>query len=86
MTDDTGPGPDRLDMLVEVELTPPTEGDDIGIGEPFRVEYRTEEGVKTHAPAHGEGGGRLDGAGVARGRLGRGRPLRTGSRRREESS
>ena len=32
-------------MLVEVELTPPTEGDDIG--EPFRVKYRTGEGVKT---------------------------------------
>ena len=47
MTDDTGPGPDRLDMLVEVELSPPTEGDDIGIGEPFRVKYRTGEGVKT---------------------------------------
>ena len=37
---------DVFDMLVEVELTPPTEGD--GIGEPFRVEYRTEEGLKTH--------------------------------------
>ena len=38
---------DVFDMLVEVELTPPTEGDDIGIGEPFRVKYRTGEGVKT---------------------------------------
>ena len=45
-----------------VEPIPGTGDDDNEIGEPFWVEHRTEEGVKTHAPAHRAGVRRLDGA------------------------
>ena len=48
MTEDTKAGRNGNDMLGEpVELIPPTEDDDNEIGEPFWVEYRTEEGLKT---------------------------------------
>ena len=44
MTEDTGQGRNGYDIPIEpVELSP-----DTGDGEPFWVEYRTEEGLKTH--------------------------------------
>ena len=49
MTDDTTPGRNGNDMIIEpVELIPDTGDDDNEIGEPFWVKYRTEEGLKTH--------------------------------------
>ena len=48
MTEDTKAGRNGNDMLIEpVELIPDTGDDDNEIGEPFWVEHRTEEGVKT---------------------------------------
>ena len=48
MTDDPKAGRNGIDMIGEpVELIPDTGDDDNEIGEPFWVEYRTEEGVKT---------------------------------------
>ncbi len=44
MTEDTGQGRNGYDMPIEpVEPIP-----DTGDGEPFWVEHRTEEGLKTH--------------------------------------
>ena len=49
MTDDTTPGRNGNDMIIEpVELIPDTGDEDNEIGEPFWVKYRTEEGLKTH--------------------------------------
>ena len=49
MTDDTTPGRNGNDMLIEpVELIPDTGDEDNEIGDPFWVKYRTEEGLKTH--------------------------------------
>ena len=49
MTEDTTPGRNGIDMIIEpVELIPDTGDDDNEIGEPFWVKYRTEEGLKTH--------------------------------------
>ena len=49
MTDDTGQGRNGNDMLIEpVEPIPDTGDDDNEIGEPFWVQHRTEEGLKTH--------------------------------------
>ena len=49
MKDDTTPGRNGIDMIIEpVELIPDTGDDDNEIGEPFWVKYRTEEGLKTH--------------------------------------
>ena len=48
MTEDTKPGRNGIDMIGEpVEPSPGTGDDDNEIGEPFWVEHRTEEGVKT---------------------------------------
>ena len=45
MTEDTGQGRNGYDMPIEPVEPSPDAGE---IGEPFRVEYRTEEGLKTH--------------------------------------